>query len=326
MFHKYDPLFFNEYIVKHHLHRFLNTPNNEIGRKQPFFYYFVIVLWGFIPWIFSMIAMLVDKIKNWKNLHYVEKLRNFNFDELDNIHKILALAWVTVILIMAFFSSSSTKLSTYILPIYYPLAIIAGLVWMDYVGNKKHEVPINWSVKIIGWLTLIAGFVAIFTPLFLSVQLNEDISGTRWFSLSCLIVFGVASLVCVKYKKYLGVFIVYVLFMTVVSAFATEEFFEVDYKFGQNDLIEFAKYAHEKDYTISSYGMERKYSLLYYNDEKVDYNNNTNVNLKSVLEDLRKDKNVVIIKNKEMNVIENKIDYDIIKVGRRYTMIKSKEK
>ena len=60
--------------------------------------------------------------------------------------------------------------------------------------------------------------------------------------------------------------------MTVVSAFATEEFFEVDYRFGQQDLIEFAQYAKEKDYTISSFGMDRKYSLLYYNDEIVDYN------------------------------------------------------
>ena len=45
MFKKYDPLFFNEYIIKHHLHRFLNTANNEIGRKQPFYYYFLVVLW-----------------------------------------------------------------------------------------------------------------------------------------------------------------------------------------------------------------------------------------------------------------------------------------
>ena len=71
MFKKYDPLFYNEYIIKHHLHRFLNTANNEIGRKQPFYYYFLVVLWGFIPWIFSMIAVFVDKIKNWGKLHYV---------------------------------------------------------------------------------------------------------------------------------------------------------------------------------------------------------------------------------------------------------------
>lgn len=324
MFKKYDPLFYNEYIIKHHLHRFLNTANNEIGRKQPFYYYFLVVLWGFIPWVFSMIAVFVDKIKNWGNLHYVEKVRNFDFASMDNVHKALALCWVTVIWIMFFFSSSSTKLATYILPIYYPLAIIVGLMWQDYVDKKKHEKPINISVQIFGWICLVAGFAAMFTQYYLPAQLNDDIAEIKWFALICLIVFGLGSLLFVKYKKYVGVFIFYVLFMTVISAFATEEFFEVDYRFGQQDLIGFAKYAKDYNYKISSFNMDRKYSLLYYNDEKVDYNSNTGLTVDSVKNDLTKKDYVIIIRNKEMYEIEGKLDYDVIKVGRRYTMIKGK--
>ena len=324
MFKKYDPLFYNEYIIKHHLHRFLNTANNEIGRKQPFYYYFLVVLWGFIPWIFSMIAVFVDKIKNWGKLHYVEKVRNFDFASMDNVHKALALCRVTVIWIMFFFSSSSTKLATYILPIYYPLAIIVGLMWQDYVDKKKHEKPINISVQILGWICLVAGFAAMFTQYYLPAQLNDDIAEIKWFALICLIVFGLGSLLFVKYKKYVGVFIFYVLFMTVISAFATEEFFEVDYRFGQQDLVEFAKYAKDYNYKISSFNMDRKYSLLYYNDEKVDYNSNTGLTVDSVKNDLTKKDYVIIIRNKEMYEIEGKLDYDVIKVGRRYTMIKGK--
>jgi len=326
MFHKYDPLFFNEYIIKHHLHRFLNTENNEIGRKQPFYYYFVVVLWGFIPWIFSMIAVAVDKIKNWSKQHYIEKIKVFDFNKLDNVHKQLALCWVCAIWIMVFFTSSTTKLATYILPIYYPLALITGLVWKDYVDKNKHEKPINISVKIFGWFCLIAGILAIFTPMYLPAQLNYDIAEIRWFSLICLIVFGGGTLIFVRYKKYLGVFIFYVLFMTVVSAFATEEFFEVDYKFGQDDLIEFAKYAKDCDYTISSFGMDRKYSLLFYNDEKVDYNTDKDVDINLVKEDLNRDGNVVIIKNKQMWILEGKLEYEVIKTGRRYSMIKGLKK
>ena len=324
MFKKYDPLFYNEYIIKHHLHRFLNTANNEIGRKQPFYYYFLVVLWGFIPWVFSMIAVFVDKIKNWGKLHYVEKVRNFDFASMDNVHKALVLCWVTVIWIMFFFSSSSTKLATYILPIYYPLAIIVGLMWQDYVDKKKHEKPINISVQIFGWICLVAGFAAMFTQYYLPAQLNDDIAEIKWFALICLIVFGLGSLLFVKYKKYVGVFIFYVLFMTVISAFATEEFFEVDYRFGQQDLIEFAKYAKNYNYKISSFNMDRKYSLLYYNDEKVDYNSNIGLTVNNVRDDLAKKDYVVIIKNKEMPEIEGKLNYDVIKVGRRYTMIKGK--
>lgn len=321
MFKIHNPLFFNEYIIKHHLHRFLNTANNEIGRKQPFYYYFMIILWGFIPWIFSMIAVFVDKVVNWKKQNYIEKIKTFNFDSLDNVHKMLALCWVSVLWIIIFFTSSTTKLATYILPVYYPLALITALVWKDYVEKKEHEKPINISVKIFGWFSVIAGIAAMFTPFYLPAQLEDDIAEIRWFSLICLLVLGIGTLLFVKYKKYIGVFVFYVLFMTVVSAFATEEFFEVDYRFGQQDLVNFAKYAKEKDYTISSFGMDRKYSLLYYNDEIVDYNTNSKVNVKRVAEDLKKEDNVVILKNKEMYLIKGNIPYKVVKKGRRYTMI-----
>ena len=321
MFKIHNPLFFDEYIIKHHLHRFLNTTNNEIGRKQPFYYYFIMILWGFIPWVFSMIAVFVDKIKNWKKQNYIEKIKTFNFDSLDNVHKMLALCWVAVLWIMIFFTSSSTKLATYILPVYYPLALITALMWKDYVEKKEHEKPINISVKIFGWFSVIAGIAAMFTPFYLPAQLEDDIAEIRWFSLICLLVLGIGTLLFVKYKKYIGVFVFYVLFMTVVSAFATEEFFEVDYRFGQQDLVNFAKYAKEKDYTISSFGMDRKYSLLYYNDEIVDYNTNSKVNVKGVAEDLKKEDNVVILKNKEMYLIKGNVPYKVVKKGRRYTMI-----
>lgn len=321
MLNKYNPLFFDEYIVKHHLHRFLNTENNEIGRKQPFYYYFLVILWGFIPWIFSIISVGIEKIKNWSKHAYVEKIKNFNFDTLDNVHKMLALCWVMVIFIMLFFSSSSTKLVTYILPIYYPLAIIAGLMWMDYVEKKKHEKPINISVQIFGWFCTIAGFAAMFTNYYLPAQIEDDIAEIKWFSLICLLVFGIGTLLFVKFKKYLMVFVFYVLFMTVVSAFATEEFFEVDYRFGQNDLVEFAKYAKEQDLTISTSGLERKYSLLYYNDENVDFDEREG-NIKCIKEDLKKDGNVLILKNKVLQKIDKKIEYELVKKGRRYSMIK----
>lgn len=324
MLKKYDPLFFNEYIIKHHLHRFFNTPNNEIGRKQPFYYYFIVVLWGFIPWVFSMIAVFFDKIKNWSKLDYIQKMKNFNFSSYDNIHKLLVLSWITVIWIMLFFSSSTTKLATYILPVYFPLSVVAGLMWQDYVDKKKHEKPINISVQIFGWICVVAGIAAMFTSFYLPTQLEDDIAEIKWFSLICLLVFGIGSLLFVKFKKYLGVFVFYVLFMTVISAFATEEFFEVDYRFGQQDLVEFAKYAKTKNYTISAFGMDRKYSLLYYNDKIVDFNAKNDFTYLNVMEDLNKENNVVILKNKQMDIIEGKIGYDILKQGRRYTMIKKK--
>src|SRR5574344_1132643 len=319
MFKIHDPLFFNEYIIKHHLERFINS--HDIGRKQPFYYFFLVILWGFIPWTFSMLSIFISKLKNLGNVQIKQKIKEFDFYKLDNVHKLVALCWVCLGWIMLFCSSSSTKLATYILPVYFPMAVITGLYWKDYVEQKKYEKPINISVQIVGWIFTIAGLVAIFSPLFLPQQINQDIANVRWFTIICLLVLGIGSLLCVKYKKYMGIFALYVLFITVISAFGMGGYFNVDYSFGQKDLVEFAKFSQDHNYTISANGMDRKYSLLYYNDEKVDYNVD-DCNIDEIRKDLEKKNNVVIVKNKDFDEVKNNLKFVEIKKGRRYTMIK----
>ncbi len=63
-----------------------------------------------------------------------------------------------------------------------------GLVWMDYADRKKHEKPINISVKIFGWFAVIAGIAAMFTQFYLPAQIEDDIAEIKWFSLICLLV------------------------------------------------------------------------------------------------------------------------------------------
>lgn len=326
MLHKYNPLFFNEYIIKHHLHRFLNTAHNEIGRKEPFYYYLVTILWGFLPWIFSTIAVFAEKLKNIEKFDLFGYIEKFDFEKLDNVHKSLVLCWVAILFIFLFYSMSTTKLITYILPIYYPLALVAGHFWEDYVNKKSHEKSINLSVYIFGGICAVAGFLAIFTKYYLPEQLYNDILEAKWITIICFLAFGIGSILFAKYKKYLGVFVVYVAFMVVMSAFVTDEYFKIDYKFGQQDLIEFAKYAKKKDYTISSFGMERKYSLIYYNDEKADFNTDMEINVKLLEEDLNIEDNVIILKNKDLKKVEGKVKFDIIKKGRRYSMLKTRGK
>lgn len=61
--HPADPSFFHEYVIKHHLQRFVNS--KELGRKQPWFYFLVTLCWGLVPWVASLIAVFVAKIKNF---------------------------------------------------------------------------------------------------------------------------------------------------------------------------------------------------------------------------------------------------------------------
>ena len=308
----HNPLFFNEYIMKHHIARFIGS--EELGRQQPFYFYFLTILWGFFPWIVSSLIVLIRKLIK----------RDFGLRTVGNGQKLMVYASIIAIFIMLFFSTSKTKLVTYILPIYPVLAMLSGYIWMNYIERGEYKRFINITVYLLGALFIIASIVALFTGCFLPEQLNSDILSAKPLCISLLMLAGCFSIYFAKKEKYLGVFFTYVLFMTFLSAFGTGLFFNIDYKFGQNDLMQFAKIAKEQNKTITCYRFTHKYSLIYYRDgeKPIIYGGDYNIDdLKSALSD--KD-NFVIIKKKDIDTNIEKLDYKIVDEGRRYLLIEGK--
>lgn len=319
MFKIHDPLFFHEYIIKHHIERFLNS--NEINREQPFYFYILTVLWGLVPWIFSAIAVGITKLKS---------IKKFNVTELSNPQKYLLFNAIAFVVTMLFFSSSSTKLITYILPVYFFTACILGFVWEDYMFNKKYEKPINITVYILGGICILAGILTCFAKFVLPAQTYSDLLTIKWFCIILVLAFGISSILCAVKKHPKGVFACYVLFILITSAFGTKLFYNMDYKFGQNDLMRFAKYAHENGKKVAVINDERKYSVVYY------YGIPTNMDGRNVLfitlndkEEMKQlghildDKNIVaIIRKKQYQEIDKTLDFDVILEGRKHLLVK----
>ncbi len=305
MFKIHDPLFFNEYIVKHHLERFINS--NEIGRKEPFYFFILTFLWGFFPWILSLIAAVIARFK---------ALKVYAFENLTPEQKFLYLNVISFLFIMLFFSSSSTKLVTYLLPIYVPAAFIGGYIWSHYEDFKKQ---IDISVYILGTVFVIAAIAAVFTPLYLPEQLYNDILSAKWLCITLLGLAGMLSIFFVRKNKPYGVFAVYVGFMLLLSAFGTKEFFNIDYKFGQNDLMEFAKYTKEHNYDLGAVNLGRKYSLLYYHGGTIDYRD-----AEEVSQMLYNKNEMIVVKTNDLDKVMKSLPYETVKRGRRYSLIKAK--
>ena len=101
--------------------------------------------------------------------------------------------------------------------------------------------------------------------------------------------------------------------MLCLSAFGTKEFYNVDYNFGQNDLIEFAQYTKANNMTLGAIDLRRKYSLLYYYGGKVNYYDSENI------ENLPKDEFIVV---RTIDLEDVKLPYEVIKTGRKYSLIK----
>lgn len=317
MFKMHDPLFFNEYIMKHHLSRFIDS--KDLGRQQPWYYFLLMLLWGLMPWISSFIAMIVENIKKI-NLEFFKK---FNFDNLSNTEKLLTLNIIAFSFILLFFSSSSTKLMTYILPIYAPTAMILGWYWNEYIFENKHEEPIAISVYILNSILILVAIAAAIAGFFLPAELAGDIAEAKWFLVGLLFILPLAGIIFTKQNKKIGVFASYIAFVMILSAFGTHKIFNIDYKFGQNDLMEYAQIAKENNYKLSTFKFGRRYSLLYYYAGKVVFQQEEDY--KWLKETLKDADSVVIVKNKELETIQQKAKFTVIKTGRKYSLIKKED-
>lgn len=310
MLKMHDPLFFEEYIVKHHIERFIG--GNELGREQPFYFYILTLLWGFFPWIFSVLAVFIRKIVK----------KDFVFKNVTNIQKFLVYNGIITLFVLVFFSASDTKLITYILPIYGSLACLGGYIWTRYIEKGEYSKIINITVYILGGIFILASIIALFTPLYLPAQLNSDIASAKPLCISLLFIAGLASIIFAKKEKYIGVFFTYVLFMLILSAFGTEKFFEIDYKFGQDDLMRFAEYAKVHNKTLTAYKFDRKYSLIFYSGQPVEYG--LFYNIEDLKNELKEQNNLVIVQYKHMNKDFKNLNYKVIDKGRKYMLIEKR--
>lgn len=309
MLHQYDPLFFNEYIMKHHINRFFSA--SEINRARPFYYYIIAILWGAMPYLLSLIGAIVEKISSFKKI---------NFSNLTNEQKFL---WFNIIAFgftFLFFSSSSTKLITYILPVYMFLAYISAYVWSKYIYENKFEKSINLTSYILCGVFLLASIVACFTKYFLPAQLYSDISGAKWFCIILLFVTAISGILFTAKKKYLGVLLTYVAFVTIFSAFGTKLFYNINYTFGQNDLMKFAQQEKELNHDIYVVNNGRKYSVLYYGG-KANYVSTHEV-LLDESDGIFNQNSRAIVKNKEYEELSEKYEIEFIEKGRKYSLVR----
>lgn len=320
MFKIHDPLFFNEYIMKHHINRFFSS--SQIDRKQPFYFYILTLLWGLIPWIFSVIAIAIAKVKD---------LKNISFKDLSDRKKFLLFNGIAFLVTMLFFSASKTKLITYILPVYFFTSFLIGALWENYMFNNKFKKPVNISVYIWGGICILAGIVTCFSKYFLPAQVYSDLLIIKWFSISLVLLFGIFSIVCAVKNWTKGVFACYALLIIIASAFGTKLFYNMDYEFGQNDLMRFAKYAKQNNKKIVVLNNERKYSVLYYYNSPVDkytkshvyYISQDDKNEMAKLGGILDDRDVVVVvKEKQMPQVDETLNFDILLDGRKYSLVK----
>lgn len=314
MLKTHNPLFFNEYIMKHHLSRFLDS-SQGLNRKQPFYFFILTILWGFCPWIISAITIFINRLMKLKT----EKFE-FDIKNLTNTQKYLFFNFIAFVLIMLFFSSSSSKLVTYILPVYFALANLMAWGWVQYIENNKYEKPIKISAYIFFGILFTASILSLFTPLVLPKEYYAIILPVKWFTIALTFIFGLLGLIATKLNNRKAVFAMFVGFFVALSAFGIPKYFNLDYSFGQNDLMKYGKYARENNLDIQTINMGERYSLNYYGSSRVYYKEIDLSTLQNEL-DNAKPNVVFLLKNKYLKEVGD-AKYTTIFTGAKYTLLK----
>ncbi|MGD1080251.1 MAG: glycosyltransferase family 39 protein [Candidatus Sulfotelmatobacter sp.] len=118
-----NPQFFREFILQHNLARF---SSDLYHHRQPFWYYLPVMALAFVPWTVFVIAAIVESARLW----WAERKSVSPEPDLEWQFSLFACCWLVVP--VAFFSFSQSKLPGYILP-----AIPAGTVLLaDYLRRQ----------------------------------------------------------------------------------------------------------------------------------------------------------------------------------------------
>jgi 4-amino-4-deoxy-L-arabinose transferase-like glycosyltransferase len=141
-----NPEFLDFFIVDQHLKRFL-VPHEH---QQGLWFFFPIVWGGILPW--SAFVLFAPGM-----------LRRFGANLVRwqlSTPTLFCLLWSGVV--FAFFSLSGSKLATYVLPVFCPLAILAARFFERVLEEKQHRILIRGCVVLLVFaaLTALAGAVA----------------------------------------------------------------------------------------------------------------------------------------------------------------------
>lgn len=104
---KANPEFFERFFIYEHYTRFTTK---DLGRYQPWYYFVPILLIGSMPWTLTLFAALWRGVRDTTQLAF-------------NSRRFLA---VWAVFIYVFFSISGSKLPSYLLPMFPPLALLMG--------------------------------------------------------------------------------------------------------------------------------------------------------------------------------------------------------
>lgn len=135
--------FIASFFGYHNIERFTSVVNRH---SAPWFFYFLVVLLGFLPWSVHL-PVAIGRLRFWRRQAWQQQPRNHHLG-------LFALIWFTVIFV--FFTIAVTKLPSYTIPLLPAAGILVGLFWSDQINRIRAD----RGTKISHWVS-VAVFVVL---------------------------------------------------------------------------------------------------------------------------------------------------------------------
>lgn len=332
LYNIYGMKFINEYFLLHHFSRFTDSAN--IGRERPLLYFVPIFIGGFMPWTFIFFAFLYDGFKKLVAKFKIAQGNFFTklialFSAENNEQKLVLFASIYFLVVFALFSVSSTKLPTYILPVFPAAALLTGYFW--YICDEKNEnqKAISIATHFLAAIFIVGAFVATFVYYFIPENFQSQIDMYKDHVLVGFYIVGILMLLRLNAKRALSVFAGYVLTMIFVTTVAVVLVFNVIYKGGEHEIVKYSQCATANNAQLITFDFAVKPSAMMYYGKKVHYITDADFNALDKKLGKKKHDVFVIVKNKNLNDANYKKEIQkrltIYKAGERYSLYSKKK-
>lgn len=180
MIHKYGNTFINEFILNDNLRRAVEAQHSG---HDVWYYYPSLIMSGMLPWSLFVVGALIFVYRGLR--------------QKENTFYMFLLCWIVPVFII--FQVAHSKVSSYIFPLFPPLALLAGGFIRDILTNAKYKVILYAILSIVSFFVLAIPIALFFSSKQYAVYI-VDKTGV-YFLVTAFSLLAAIILFCIYKKK-----------------------------------------------------------------------------------------------------------------------------
>lgn len=300
---------------------------NHISPKKVLNVFGIFAL-GFSPWIFSFLWVLgknfkdiVKSVFSYFKENSEEKLKE-KWNKLNKIEQFISLNTIVFFTTLVFAILYGYKYTFLILFMMFPASCISGHYWYEYIIKKNHDKSIFFATMIPNIMLIACSIIALLGHNVINKWLFHGLNHLIVPLVILFFIIPLISIFSVMLNGRIAPFVSNLILMISLSFIITPNIFNfITSNGGENDLINFARIANKDNATLSAFIPSKKYSLVYYYDKPITFNNSNDLDLlKNYLKN--NPHAYVVVEIKDMwKIEEHKIKYMLLDSGKRYCLI-----